>query len=444
MPSEWPGPKPGEACGADASGNQCVAVAFSGGLDSTALLHAVTRSAAAPRVVALHVHHGLQPQADDWAAHCERTAREFGAGFACTRLSGRPEAGDSVEAWARTGRHRALHDMAVAAGADLLLLAHHRRDQAETFLLQALRGAGIAGLSAMPRAQWRHGLCWARPWLDQPRAAILAYAEQQGLCWIEDPSNADPRFARNRLRQSLWPAFPAAEAALAQAARWAQQAEALAAEVAAQDLAGLATIERLDLAALSRLSPARASNALRAWLSARTTPPASLIERLLSEWRPGSTLSWPAPGGALHAYRDELHWAAATGEVPAPSTIDLSCPGRYPQPGWQGSWLVEPASPGIALSRLAQLAQRARAGAEQFKRAPASVPRSLKKACQEAGLPPWRRSGPLLFDGAQLVAVAGLGMDARAFAGQDEPQLALRWLEDSALPQSEGDAEVGA
>lgn len=423
----------------------CVAVAFSGGLDSTALLHATVLAAAGTRVVAFHVHHGLQPQADDWAAHCERVAGGLGAGFASTRLSGAPARGDSVEAWAREGRHRALHEMAVDAGADLLLLAHHRQDQAETFLLQALRGAGPAGLAGMPKAQWRDGLCWARPWLDQPRAAIRAYAEQQGLSWIEDPSNADPRYARNRLRQTLWPAFPAAEAALALSARWAQQASELAAEVAASDLAGIASVERLDLPALSRLSPARASNALRAWLSQFTAAPASLVGRLLAEWRPEATLSWPAPGGALHAYRDGLYWAAASVSSAPPSAIDLSRPGLHPQAGWQGAWLVEPASPGIAPERLARLTQRGRDGGEQFQRAPASLPRSLKKACQEAGLPPWRRGGPLLFDAQQrLVAAAGLGMDARAFVNQDEPQLSLRWLEDSALPQSEGEGGTAA
>lgn len=423
--------------------NDLVAVAFSGGLDSTALLHAVTRTGA--RVLALHVHHGLQPQADDWIAHCENVAREFGAEFASTRLSGAPARGDSIEAWAREGRHRALHDMAAAAGTDLLLLAHHRRDQAETFLLQAMRGAGTAGLAGMPKAQWRDGICWARPWLDQPRDVIQAYAAQHGLRWIDDPSNVDGRYARNRLRQTLWPAFPAAEAGLAQAARWAQQAEALAAEVAAADLAGLATSERLDLAALAALSPARASNALRAWLARHTAAPATLVERLLTEWRPGATLSWPAPGGALHAYRDGLYWATATDELPAATQVDLSRPGFHPQPGWGGGWLVEPGSPGIALRRLAGLTQRARAGAEQFQRAPASALRSLKKACQEAGLPPWRRDGPLLFDAAaRLVAVAGLGMDARAFADQDEPQRSLRWLDDSALPQREGGARTAA
>jgi tRNA(Ile)-lysidine synthase len=422
-----------------------VAVAFSGGLDSTALLHATVRAAVGQqRIVALHVHHGLQPQADDWAAHCERVAREFGAGFACARLSGSPARGASVEAWAREGRHRALHDMAVAAGADLLLLAHHRRDQAETFLLQALRGAGTAGLAGMPKAQWRDGVCWARPWLHRSRDEIQAYAEHYGLSWIEDPSNADARFARNRLRQTLWPAFPSAEAGLAQAARWAQQADELAVEVAAADLAGIATPERLDLVALTHLSPARASNALRAWLAQYTAAPASLVGRLLTEWQQGSTASWPAPDGVLHAYRGGLHWATDSIEPPPPTVIDLSRPGLHPQPGWRGAWLVESASPGIAPTRLAHLIQRARAGAEQFQRAPASVPRSLKKACQEAGLPPWRRGGPLLFDGDSLIAVAGLGLDARAFAEKDEPQLALRWLEDSALPQSEADAGTPA
>lgn len=422
-----------------------VAVAFSGGLDSTALLHATVRAAAGQqRVVALHVHHGLHPLADDWAGRCERMAAEFGAGFACTRLDGGPARGDSVEAWAREGRYRALHDMAVAAGVDLLLLAHHRQDQAETVLLQALRGAGTAGLAGMPKLQWRAGLCWARPWLEWPRDAIRVYAGQHGLTWIEDPSNADPRFARNRLRQTLWPAFPGAEAGLARAARWAQQADALAAEVAADDLARLGSAERLDLPALMELSPARASNALRAWLARYTPVPASLVDRLLTEWCPGATASWPAPRGCLHAYRSGLFWADEAAAAPPPARIDLSRPGEYPQPGWRGSWLVEISSSGIPPSGLTRLTQRARLGGEQFQRAMATVARSLKKACQEAGLPPWRRGGPLLFDDAgRLIAVAGLGMDARAFAASDEPQLTLSWREDSALPQSEGQGEGG-
>ena len=422
-----------------------VAVAFSGGLDSTALLHAVTRAVTGQRVVALHVHHGLQPQADAWAAQCRAMAEGWGASFVCTRLSGRPSPGESLEAWARAGRHQALHDMAVAAGADLLLLAHHRRDQAETFVLQAMRGAGLAGLAGMPRAQWRDGLCWARPWLDQPRETIEAYALAHGLRWIEDPSNADARLARNRLRQQLWPAFPAAEAGLAQAARWAGEAGELAQEVALDDLSRLVTGRRLDVAGLMQLSPARRSNALRHWLSRQTHAPASLVVRLLTEWRPGATLAWPAPGGALHAWRDGLFWQPH-GAVPAlPEPLDLSRPGCYAQPAWRGAWLVSPAAQGIAASRLAMLIQRERAAGDQFQRAPNAVARSLKKAAQSAGLAPWLRQGPLLVDArGELVAAAGLGMDARAFAAQDEPALAVRWVEDSALPQSEGESPSGA
>lgn len=428
---------------------KAIAVAFSGGLDSTALLHVTARAAVGMRVVALHVHHGLQVQADHWAAHCAQQAQAYGAGFVCQRLSGQAPRGESVEAWARAGRHAALQNLALEAGADLLLLAHHRRDQAETFLLQALRGAGTAGLSGMPRAQWRQGVCWARPWLELSRDVIQAYAERHSLSWIEDPSNADPRFARNRLRAVLWPAFPQAEAALSQAARWAQEAQALANEVAAEDLAQHAAADRLDMAALAALSPARVSNALRAWLRLRIgqVAPASLIERLLTEWHRGSTATWPAPGGQLHAYRGGLYWApqAAGGvglmPLPSPCLLDLSRPGLHPQPAWRGAWAVEPAPFGVAPERLAGLTQRARGGAEQFQHAPASTPRSLKKACQAAGLPAWQRGGPLLFQGEMLIAVAGLGLDARAVV---EHGLALRWIEDSAFVQPEGQPHLAA
>lgn len=422
-----------------------VAVAFSGGLDSTALLHAVTRAVTGQRVVALHVHHGLQPQADAWVSHCAQVAADWGAGFASTRLTGQPGPGESLEAWAREGRHRALHDMACAAGADLLLLAHHRRDQAETFLLQAMRGGGMAGQAGMPRAQWRDSVCWARPWLDLPREALQAYAQAHGLRWIDDPSNDDPRLARNRLRQTVWPAFPAAEAGLAHAARWAQQAQALADEVAAEDLARIATAQRLDLPGLLALSPSRRSNALRHWLAGFTVAPASLIERLLTQARPGATLSWPAPGGAVHAWRDGLFWQATPASPGPAQPVDLSQPGCYRQPAWGGAWVVSAAAAGVAARRLTAVQQRARQGGEQFQHAPGAVARSLKKAAQTHGLPPWRRAGPLLVDAqGALLAVAGLGMDARAFAAGDEPKLALRWVEDSALPQSEGDRPMGA
>ncbi|MDP9043736.1 MAG: tRNA lysidine(34) synthetase TilS, partial [Pseudomonadota bacterium] len=233
---------------ADAGRDRCIAVAFSGGRDSTALLHATLAAAAGQgvRVLALHVHHGLSPQADAWLAHaraqCRRWARQGRpVEFIAHRLSDRPAAGASVEAWARTQRYDALREMALAHGATLVLLAHHQRDQAETFVLQALRGAGVRGLAAMPRSIRRDGLWWVRPWLDTPRAAIDAYVRRHRLGHVEDESNTNPRYARNRLRLQVWPAlthaFPDADAALARAATWSQQACAILDEVATDDLA---------------------------------------------------------------------------------------------------------------------------------------------------------------------------------------------------------------
>ena len=141
-----------------------VAVAVSGGRDSTALLHCTVRTAAAlgVGVVALHVHHGLMPAADAWLAQVQAQCRRWGVAFCSRRLQTHPPRGASVEAWARAERYRALAEMAREAGCSIVLLAHHRRDQAETWLLQALRGGGPAGLSAMPQEAVREGITWAR------------------------------------------------------------------------------------------------------------------------------------------------------------------------------------------------------------------------------------------------------------------------------------------
>lgn len=171
-----------------------VAVAVSGGRDSTALLHCTVRTAAAlgVGVVALHVHHGLMPAADAWLAQVQAQCRRWGVAFCSRRLQTHPPRGASVEAWARAERYRALAEMAREARCSIVLLAHHRRDQAETWLLQALRGGGPAGLSAMPQEAVREGITWARPWLAQPRAAIEAYVRRHRLKHVEDDSNADP------------------------------------------------------------------------------------------------------------------------------------------------------------------------------------------------------------------------------------------------------------
>lgn len=455
----------------------CVAVAASGGRDSTALLHSTLRAAAplGVQVVALHVHHGLQPQADAWLAQVRGQARRWGAAFMAQRLAGRPAPGESVEAWARRERYAALAEMARQAGCGLVLLAHHRRDQAETWLLQALRGGGPAGLAAMPAAAKRQGLVWARPWLHQPREAIEAYLRRHRLRFVDDDSNADPRYARNRLRLQVWPAlqtaFPGAETTLADAARQAAHAAALAAELAALDLPALRDEgHALCVPPWQALSPARRRNALQAWLAETLDAgvPHSLLRRLVDELPGRARGRWPAPGGELRLYRGRLAWhqaqaaptaapnavdlqgAAATdiqeaaaisgplkGEIDRQleGEIDLGGAGPVGVGGWRGSLEVVPCDRGgVPAERLRRLRFGPRRGGERFRLSPRGLPRSLKKQFQAAGVPAWQREGPLLWlpDG-RLLFVPGLGIDAGLQAPPGQPQWQLRWC-----PQPEG------
>ncbi|MCA0175306.1 MAG: tRNA lysidine(34) synthetase TilS [Proteobacteria bacterium] len=420
-----------------------LAVAVSGGRDSTALLHAAVRAGQTQEVtvVALHVHHGLHPQADAWRQRVQAQCRRWGAGFAWRRLSGAPAAGESVEAWARAGRYAALAEMAREAGATEIWLAHHRRDLAETVMLQLLRGGGPAGLSAMPRVTERDGLRWVRPWLHQPAEAVAAYARQHRLSWVDDPSNADPRHARNRLRLAVWPvltaAFPDAEGVLAQSAQHAAHAAALAREVAATDLATTADAGGLRLAGWLALPPARRANALHAWLGAQAT--AALTARLLDELptaRSGAT--WPLDAGTVLAlYRGVLAPQPLTSPGTGPVvTLALTACGSHAVPGWAGALRVDrTAQGGVAPDRLAPIVLRARSGGERFACAAGAPPRSLKKQYQTQAVPAWARSGPLVFgaDGALLYA-PGLGMDARAWAPPGTVQWALRWVPAQAAP----------
>lgn len=423
-------------------GGATVAVAFSGGRDSLALLHATLRAARAGglQVVALHVHHGLVAEADAWVQSairlCSRWQR---AGWPVRlrwhRLGGGPTRGDSVEAWARRERYAALDRMAREEGASLVLLAQHRRDQAETVLLQALRGAGPRGLAAMPGVVERDGLVWARPWLDQPREAIEAYGRRFRLKSIDDPSNQDARFARNRLRLQVWPAMNAAfvdaETTLSQVARRAQEADAALSELAQLDLQVAANARGLDRAQWLLLSSARRANALRAWLASQLGggAPEALVQRLLAEWPARASARWPIHAGReLVSYRGVMRLAVGGVRTGSPHILDLSRVGTVAMPGWGGEWLVHAvASGGIAASALRHAELRARAGGEQFQRAPNTPPRSLKKQYQLAGLAPDLRQGPLVWVGRQLVFVPGLGIDARAVAPPGAPQVRLQW-----------------
>ena len=430
-----------------------VAVAFSGGRDSLALLHATAHAARdlGLQVVALHVHHGLVAVADDWVASakllCQRWQRRgLPVRLRWHRVTSRPMAGQSIEAWARAERYAALADMAIAEGARLVLLGQHRQDQAETVLLQALRGAGPRGLAAMPRLIERQGLSWARPWLDQPRSAIDAYVRRHRLRPIEDPSNADTHLARNRLRRLVWPtladAFGDAEVALASVAQRAQEADAVLREVAEADLACVAATDELQVAPWMSLSNARRANVLRAWLSGhwRQGPPETIVQRLLQELPQAKTGRWPAvPEHELVLYRGRVRCALlpVVPSTGARRRIDLH--GLGPKglhlADWAGRFVATPVTQqGLTAADLHALELRPRSGAERFALAPKGAARSLKKQFQARAIEAAHRHGPLLWQGDQLVFVPGLGIDARCWAEPGQPQWRLSWSPDPQPP----------
>ena len=298
-----------------------VAIAYSGGLDSTVLLDAAARVVGANRCVALHVHHGLSPNADRWLAHCDTSASALGVRFDAERVRVRRESGESLEAAAREARSRALDVMGARQGAAVLWLAHHADDQAETVLLQLLRGAGVAGLAAMApqRIDESSAMPRVRPFLPLLRAQLERYAHLRGLRWIEDESNADTRYARNALRHEVMPVlatrFPGFRDALARTARHAATAQRLLDDLARIDLR---TVARDDGVALSRkaltaLDDARAMNVMRVWIRSAGLPAPSAARlanmlRQLREARGGHGLSVMHDGACLRMYRDKIYW----------------------------------------------------------------------------------------------------------------------------------------
>jgi len=252
-----------------------LAVGFSGGLDSSVLLQVaclVAQDLGTSPPLAVHVHHGLQAAADDWATHCERTAADLGAAFTLKRITVERAGGESPEAAAREARQAALTAAADESDADALLLAHHRDDQSETVLFNALRGTGLPGLAGIPAARTLgERRLLLRPFLGLPRDALERWAREQALGWIDDPSNADTTLRRNLLRQRVLPllatAMPQAPASLARLARHAAEAQRLADDLAELDAATWTDARGLRCNAFVELPSHRARNLLRRLLA---------------------------------------------------------------------------------------------------------------------------------------------------------------------------------
>lgn len=395
-------------------------VGYSGGLDSSVLLHALAAmpQARAQGLRAWHVHHGLHAQADGWARHCAEVCRSSAVELTVSRVSVARDAGDGPEAAARRARHAAF-ETGLGAG-EALVLAHHRDDQAETLLLRLLRGSGPTGLASMK--PWREcgaGRLW-RPLLTVPREALLAYAQAHGLDWIEDPSNDEHRYDRNFLRHRVMPVlrerWPQADAALALSARLAGESERL---LDHDDALALARARSLDPQALSRsalraLPAARRARVLRRWIETLGLPPLPTrgviqIENQLLDARIDAEAEFAWQGAVVRAWRDLLHAERQCPALPE----DWSAP-------WDGSEALVLPDGGRwrlhgAAAFEAPLRAHARVGGERIVLPGRTHHHLLRKVLQDLGVAPWeRRRLPLLSTPAgELLAVGDLVLSAR-------------------------------
>ena len=408
-----------------------MALALSGGLDSVVLfdLLLTLRQCQGFEFSAIHVHHGLSPNADQWEGFCHQLCQRHAVPFQTKRveISRRPR--QSLEALAREARYQAL----VHSGHEVIFLAQHADDQAETLFLQLLRGAGPKGLGAMPeeRIMPEAGVHLLRPLLDIPRSLLEAYAVQHQLEWVEDESNRDPAYDRNFLRHEILPRleqrFPGYRQTLGRTCRHLAEAGDLLEELAALDAESAVKGEFLDVRILQTLSPARAANLLRHYLSQRRIPLPD-TERLhealrqLREAKEDAQVRIRFGEFEIRRYR----WRAVAQKV------ELELP-----PDWSYAWRGEEKlelpgvrlsferrkGQGISLAMLEnqELTLRFRTGGERFRPSCARPSRSLKNLLQESGVPPWRRARlPLLFCREKLLWVPEIGVDCAYQAGDSE------------------------
>jgi tRNA(Ile)-lysidine synthase len=409
-------------------------VGLSGGLDSVVLLHALAASREHLDIplAAVHVDHGLHPDSGRWARDAQRFARSLGTGFelvpATVRASGGPEAA------ARAARYEAL-EAAMRPG-DWLIFAHHQDDQAETLLLNLLRGSGPDGLGAMPALR-AFGPGWlARPLLDMSRAQLEAYAAGAGLRWNDDPSNRDIVFDRNYLRHEVLPAlkarWPDAAGRLSRSAALHGEASGLLKAMADRTLAELGEVPgRLPATGFFRLPPVARASVLRRAVERAGLPqlPGTALAQILSTMRDAREDTNPVvrwPGGECRRYRAQLYLLPA---LPEPAFADCRLrPGEVLGLGAGfGTLALEMSDEGGVDPALAEggLTLKTRRGGEQIILAGDAHRRKLKKLLQESGVYPWMREAlPLLYAGDELVAVADLWVAA---GRAKTPGYAVRW-----------------
>jgi tRNA(Ile)-lysidine synthase len=412
-------------------------VALSGGADSAALLAALhaQRFRGLP-LRAVHIDHGLQAEAAVFRAACQSLCARLQVPLKIVAVRVDLQPGASIEAAAREARYAAL--AAEVGPFECLLTAHHREDQAETVLLQALRGAGIKGMSAMPGCR-AFGQGWhARPLLDMPQSELLALGEPV-LDAAADPMNADMRFDRSFLRQQLWPLllgrWPGAGAALARTARHLAQAQQLMDVSAADDVAKLRDGESLLITGLRLMSAPRRSNAVRLWLSQAGVelPSTARLEEALRQVLSAEEDHVPAiiwGGHALRRYRQRLFLTAAQPpRLHGVRAWNLRPAAPLELGGNLGTLSLAPHRGGLDPDKLpAALVVRGREGGESLRPAALAKTQTVQHLCQSLGVFPWMRDAlPFVFAADELVAVGDLWLEARYCAPAAAAGLCMAW-----------------
>ena len=401
-------------------------VGFSGGIDSTALLLALSKLADHHKIdiTACHLDHDLQDGSAGWANHCQKVCRQLGLKFKTDRLSIKTDSNQGPEASARQARHD-WFQRALPAGATLFI-GHHQHDQAETVLLNLFRGAGNLGLSGIPFTRQRGDLTIVRPLLEVPKQRLSDYVNRHGLSWIEDPSNQDTRFRRNLVRQQILPmleqTWPAIRSVLARNARQQAQTQTLLQELGREDLNRCQLIlvanylgggASLALRELGKLSEARQINCLRFWIAEQGCQP--LSDQRLTQIRQQLVLSeterWPDlvwSGIGFYRHRDRLYVEQAFSAGPEDRHgWLLDRPFQIEQRGLRLSMVTtNKLLPSVRLPERAEVGFRR--GGERCRLPGRRHSHSLKKLFQELDIPSWQRDRvPLVYVRGEIGAIVG-------------------------------------
>ena len=400
-----------------------ILIGLSGGIDSVALLHVLKELSARHswHLTALHVHHGISHNADAWARFCSDLCARLAIPLHIEHVDIAPLRALGLEAAARKLRHEVFSVQVC----DFVALAHHADDQAETLLLQLLRGAGVRGASAMPLLSRRAGSPGlVRPLLHCSRQEILEYAAAHDLQWIEDESNADDSYPRNFLRHRVLPLlgerFPVYRDTLSRSAEHFAEASNLLDELAQQDAAKGIEGETLSVAALQPLSPPRARNLLRFFLHGlgAPMPQAAQLEDMLQQLcsaREDAAVCISYGDWQVRRYEDKVHVLRSMNDFDKNFVLAWRGEAELDWPALNAWLSFNQAGTGISLAKLrrAPVTLRLRKGGESLRPHPHAATRTLKNLLQENKIPPWQRDRlPLLYCGEELVSVPGLAIAA--------------------------------